>query len=783
MEQVGKMKCRTRFAGIFDRMPRMRSSLGVRGPSVRPAHPGARRCGTLVHLAALALLSSCGAGGEATDGVVTNQPGSGVGPTLGGGGGSTGLVPLVTDQCEGQNCLLGGGAIPTPPGCGDGVLTNDEACDDGNLVSGDGCGDSCLVAEPGFSCASPGQACRQIARCGDGFVAATEQCDDSNVNLGDGCSDRCRVELGKKCEGQPSVCTDAVCGNNVQEGAEACDDGNTTPFDGCSPNCLKEPNCQGLSCVSDCGDGLLIDEDCDDGNLVDGDGCSSSCTIEIGFECLAEAVCERVADQCVLRAPAIFRDFSESHPDFGGNEICTTLETGAVGPNLDANGRPTLGNNSAAACMSTAASFADWYTSNSSNSTLIGEIVLFDNAEGGYVNRYGADGTPWRFVQRTTERNGGASLAACAATCLNEATNGQAPFVGGALRCNDLCRPLNDQIQQRTNGQLLQLNNQLDQELNANPPDPIAIADLQAQIADEEATIAQLGVDAAACQTDCQTRLDARVATCTPTCKPCSYAPGQFCIGGVEQEQDGNPLFFPVDSVTGPTSDPFEAKVPDQYGYNGFPFERVVFPGRAEASYDHNFYFTSEVQYWFKYDANTQATLTFLGDDDVWVFLNGRLAVDLGGIHVPSTGSVTINAAAGTVTSTMQDGRGFPVLLLDEIERQATTQDFGLVEGNVYKITIFQAERQRDGSSFQLTLAGFEATPSLCKAKCDDGVLSFGEECDDGVNDGGYGECGAGCVLGPFCGDGIVQSDFGETCDVGPGGDSTCRGCRRLTIF
>jgi hypothetical protein len=116
------------------------------------------------------------------------------------------------------------------------------------------------------------------------------------------------------------------------------------------------------------------------------------------------------------------------------------------------------------------------------------------------------------------------------------------------------------------------------------------------------------------------------------------------------------------------------------------------------------------------------------------------------------------------------------------INRQATTADFGLVEGNVYTITIFHAERQVNGSSFQLTLAGFEATPSDCSAICGDNVLSFGEECDDGVNDGGYGECNSGCVLGPFCGDGMLQREFGESCDVGPIGDGACRNCRQVRI-
>jgi hypothetical protein len=33
---------------------------------------------------------------------------------------------------------------------------------------------------------------------------------------------------------------------------------------------------------------------------------------------------------------------------------------------------------------------------------------------------------------------------------------------------------------------------------------------------------------------------------------------------------------------------------------------------------------------------------------------------------------------------------------------------------------------------------------------CGDGIVSLGEECDDGLNDGGYGECEPGCKLGPL---------------------------------
>jgi hypothetical protein len=36
----------------------------------------------------------------------------------------------------------------------------------------------------------------------------------------------------------------------------------------------------------------------------------------------------------------------------------------------------------------------------------------------------------------------------------------------------------------------------------------------------------------------------------------------------------------------------------------------------------HNFSFTSEIRAWFRYDKSKPLTLDFMGDDDVWVFIN-----------------------------------------------------------------------------------------------------------------------------------------------------------------
>jgi cysteine-rich repeat protein len=69
--------------------------------------------------------------------------------------------------------------------------------------------------------------------------------------------------------------------------------------------------------------------------------------------------------------------------------------------------------------------------------------------------------------------------------------------------------------------------------------------------------------------------------------------------------------------------------------------------------------------------------------------------------------------------------------------------------------------------------------------RCGDGVRDPDhEQCDDGKNDGGYGECAKNCKLGQRCGDGVINGK--ETCDDGntkssDGCSSTCRVERRIT--
>ncbi len=105
-----------------------------------------------------------------------------------------------------------------------------------------------------------------------------------------------------------------------------------------------------------------------------------------------------------------------------------------------------------------------------------------------------------------------------------------------------------------------------------------------------------------------------------------------------------------------------------------FPIDGVGFGNDGEdgAHVMHNFHFTTEIHTEFKYNGGEQ--FHFTGDDDVWVFINNQLALDLGGVHVAETDTIDMEQKAG---------------------------ELGLTKGQVYPFDMFQNERHTTQSNFR----------------------------------------------------------------------------------
>jgi fibro-slime domain-containing protein len=539
------------------------------------------------------------------------------------------------------------------------------------------------------TCTEDPSACPVPPGCGDGSLAADEECDDGNTASGDGCSLACRLETGFICPTPGAACVSTVvCGDGRVGGKEACDDKNTSDGDGCSADCTKvEPGwtcpAPGVRCLPKCGDGVLTGwEECDDGNVKAGDGCSDACKVEDGYACGdPNTACHKTVCGDKLKE---------------GKESCD-----------DGNTMP--GDGCAADCAS-----EPICTGTSGCTSPCGDGLKLPDEECDDGNQRSNDG--------------------CSDKCKLEPGWDCRQVVEGTDA--DMVVPIvyRDFIRHDANTTNPPPHPDFESPTDGKLTKGVVLDTLDAT---ERKPQYNTAVDTTLSHTSTKTNFDSWyrdskysknvVDTLTLLAQPNgTFMYDHSSYWSTDLSMWLRPYFFPLDG-------------------RGW-----AAPGGPELSYlgstvgdgsKHNFSFTSELRYWFEFKGGEY--LDFIGDDDVWVFLNGKLAVDLGGIHEAAEGSITLD--------------------------NATATRFNLTKGKVYEIALFQAERKQTQSSYKLTVGQFNRTHTDCKDHCGDGIVNGSESCDDGPanKDDAYGGCTTLCTLAPFCGDARVDAQFGEECDDG----------------
>lgn len=114
--------------------------------------------------------------------------------------------------------------------------------------------------------------------------------------------------------------------------------------------------------------------------------------------------------------------------------------------------------------------------------------------------------------------------------------------------------------------------------------------------------------------------------------------------------------------------------------FNFFPIDNQLL---GNEGYPHNYHFTLATKVDFRYIGGE--VFRFRGDDDLWVFINRKLVIDLGGLHQSASAEVVLDGVAAKI---------------------------GLRRGEVYPLHLFFAERHTVDSNFSIETS--IADPGSC---------------------------------------------------------------------
>ncbi len=580
--------------------------------------------------------------------------------------------------------------------------------------------------------------------CGDGLVnQPNEHCDDGNRVSGDGCTSECRLEADHLCTVPGSPCTSTkVCGDGVLVGDESCDDGGTVEGDGCSATCVLEAGYQcplpGAPCVEVCGDSKVVGrESCDDGGTESGDGCSNGCQVE------QDAATDAVGHPSYWYCPTPGTPCVRATCGNGLREGAERCD--------DGNGRPADG--CSPDCQVEPQCTSVGCSSKCGDGIILpGESEECDDGnaldgdgcsigchvESGYHCQAVTGELPDRlFIPIVYRDFVGAQRALVNAPVHPDfdstrgAANGTKGLVQGTLNSVGVPVLTGFCVGVPVNGLLTGA---------TDPACPTGtITDSSSTYGFNQmsgaAAFAQWYSDAPEVNRTIVSRLCLKRQGATNTYAFDSKAENAADCAAAVTCAEGQCWFLPINT---------QGFVAEGLEVDNLSRRDRIFGSADPPALHGNFNFTSVVRTWFIYQGSEQ--LAFSGDDDVWVFINGRLAVDIGGLHGIVNGSVTLDQTRATA--------------------------LGLVSGHVYEIVLFHAERYGYGSNFKLTLTGFVTTKSNCSPFCGDGIRVGREACDHGTANvlatsvESYGQCTDRCQLGPRCGDGVVQAEAGEECDA-----------------